>query len=188
MVNEFNQCYNKLVGEHYSGWNDDQIKQHARELFHQNKNKHFVYEHVWVMLKIDPKWKANTPMQRSSKKVRTDESGAYTSSSNVDSSFDIDDSEVRPLGQKAAKKEKRKEKSKTNEQDVDGELNQIRRMLKKHKEEKLQAMENLANKLDNYNFGSDYEILLKDTPGMSEQQLKIHEQMCSILKVKYNIP
>ncbi|XP_027174774.1 glutathione S-transferase T3-like [Coffea eugenioides] len=113
MVNEFNQYYNKLVGEHHSGWNDDQIKQHARELFHQNKNKHFLHEHVWVLLKNDPKWKANTPMQRSSKKVRTDESRAYTSSSNADSSFDIDDSEVRevhPLGQKTAKKGKRKGK------------------------------------------------------------------------------
>ncbi|XP_027108946.1 glutathione S-transferase T3-like [Coffea arabica] len=190
MVNEFNQYYNKLVGEHHSGWNDDQIKQYARELFHQNKNKHFLHEHVWVLLKNDPKWKANTPMQRSSKKVRIDESGAYTSSSNADSSFDIDDSEVRevrPLGQKTAKKGKRKGKSKKNEQDVGGELSQIRIMLKEHKEEKLQAMENLANKLDNYNFRSDYEILLKDTTGMSEQQLKIHEHMCSILKAKYNI-
>ncbi|XP_027071957.1 glutathione S-transferase T3-like [Coffea arabica] len=62
MVNEFNQYYNILVGDHHSGWNDDQIKQHARELFHQNNNKHFLHEHVWVLLKNDPKWKVNIPM------------------------------------------------------------------------------------------------------------------------------
>ena len=33
MVNEFNEHYNILVGEHHSGWNDGQLKQHARELF-----------------------------------------------------------------------------------------------------------------------------------------------------------
>ena len=36
---------------------------------------------------------------------------------------------------------------------------------------KIQAMDNLANKLENYNFSRDYEILLKDTTGMTEQQL-----------------
>ena len=67
MVNEFNQYYNRLVGKHHSGWNDDRIKQHARELFHQNNNKYFLHEHVWVLLKNDLKWKVETPMQRSSK-------------------------------------------------------------------------------------------------------------------------
>ena len=49
----------------------------------------FLHENVWLLLKNDLKWKANTPMQRSSKKIRTDESGAYTSSSNANSSFDM---------------------------------------------------------------------------------------------------
>ncbi|XP_027150484.1 glutathione S-transferase T3-like [Coffea eugenioides] len=135
-------------------------------------------------------WKVNAPMQRSSKKIRTNENGAYTSSSNADSNFDIDDNEareVRPPGQKASKKGKRKAKSKVNEENVSGEFDQIRKMLMQQKEEKLQAMENLANKLESYNFRSDYEILLKDTTGMTYQPLRIHEQMFSILKAKYNI-
>lgn len=67
---------------------------------------------MWVLLKNDPKWKVNTPMYRSSKKIRTNESGVYTSSSNVDSNFDVDDNEareVRPPGQKASKKGKRRQ-------------------------------------------------------------------------------
>ncbi|XP_050222546.1 glutathione S-transferase T3-like [Mercurialis annua] len=105
MVNEFNQHYNKLAAEHHSGWSDDQLKQRARELYFQIRKKHFILEHVWVMLKDDPKWKANCPPQHASKKTRLDEFGAYTSSSNPDINIDIDDSEVeiRPIGQKAAK-------------------------------------------------------------------------------------
>ena len=40
-VNVFNQFYNKLMGEHRSGWSDDQIKQHARELYYQSQKKTF---------------------------------------------------------------------------------------------------------------------------------------------------
>ena len=41
MVTEFNGIYNKLRSEHHSGWSDDQLKEHARELFFQSKKKHF---------------------------------------------------------------------------------------------------------------------------------------------------
>ena len=75
-----------------------------------------------------------------------------------------------------------------NEEKFGGELNEIRSILKQQKEKKLQAMENLANKLESYTFNNDYEILLKDTTGMTVQQLRIHEHMSSILKAKYNIP
>ena len=76
------------------------------------------------MLKDNPKWKINNPLQRFSKKIRTTESGAYTSSSNVDTSLDIDDNEaeVHPIGQKQVKKEKRKGKSKVNEENKNEEL------------------------------------------------------------------
>ena len=41
VVNAFNQIYNKLLGEHHSGWSDDQLKEYAREVFHQNRKKMF---------------------------------------------------------------------------------------------------------------------------------------------------
>ena len=40
-VNAFNKIYNKLSGEHHSGWSDDQLKEHTRELFDQNRKKTF---------------------------------------------------------------------------------------------------------------------------------------------------
>ena len=64
---------------------------------------------MWVLLKNDPKWRANTPLSTSSKRAKNNESGAYTSSSNAETN----DNEVRPIGQKATKAQlKRKGKAK----------------------------------------------------------------------------
>ncbi|XP_039133241.1 uncharacterized protein LOC120270288 [Dioscorea cayenensis subsp. rotundata] len=82
-----------------------------------NCKKHFIYEYVWVMLKDDPKWKTSTSLGRSLKKLKINENGAYTSSSNEDTCIDIDDSEVEvcPIGRKAGKaKTKAKQKGKAN--------------------------------------------------------------------------
>ena len=92
-----------------------------------------------MILKDDPKWKTNSPLQRFSKKIRTTESGAYTSSSNVDASLDIDDNEteVCPIGQKQAKKGKRKGKSKMNEENNNDELQAFRNMVEAKYDKKL---------------------------------------------------
>ena len=90
MVNEFNQAYNKILSEHRSGWSDDQVKERDQEIYYQNRKKHFNHEHVWLMVKNDPKWKANYSLPRSSKKSKTSESRAYTSSSNTDIPVDLD--------------------------------------------------------------------------------------------------
>ena len=81
--------------------------------------KHFQHEHVWVMVKDDPKWQMVTPMPKSSKRTKNNESGAYTSSSNADTSvgIDEDEAEVRPTDQKAAK-EKSESKRKGKEKGV----------------------------------------------------------------------
>ena len=67
--------------------------------------KKFKHEHVWVIVKDDPKWQTVVPMPRSSKRTKNNESDAYTSSSNVDKSVrpKQDEVEVRPTGQKTAK-------------------------------------------------------------------------------------
>ena len=75
LVNEFNQIFNKLKAEHRSGWSDDQVKEHARELFFQNRRKHFTHEHVWTLLKDEPKWRMNSPLPHSSKRTKNNESG-----------------------------------------------------------------------------------------------------------------
>ena len=77
-----------------------------------------------VILKDDLKWKTNNHMQLFLRKTRIDKSRAYTSSSNLDTSLDIDDNEVEvsPIGQKVVKNGKRKRKSKVNEENKNKEL------------------------------------------------------------------
>ena len=62
----------------------------------------------------NPKGQPVIPISRSTKRTKNTESGAYTSSSNANTSEDVevDEVEVRPIGQKEAKdKAKRKGES-----------------------------------------------------------------------------
>ena len=81
LINEFNQLQNKLLGEHHNEWSYDQLKERTPTLHYQDRKKHFIHEHVLVMLEDDPKWKANTPLPRYSKKLQINESSGYNSSS-----------------------------------------------------------------------------------------------------------
>uniref|UniRef100_A0A7N0UHS3 Myb-like domain-containing protein n=1 Tax=Kalanchoe fedtschenkoi TaxID=63787 RepID=A0A7N0UHS3_KALFE len=105
-VNEFNGYYNQIVYDHHSGWSDNQIIE-ATQLNWKNahKKKEFPYMHIWEMVKDELKWAAQIEAQNASKKAKTSESGAYTSSSNCDAdeySYGGNESESRPIGQKAA--------------------------------------------------------------------------------------
>uniref|UniRef100_A0A7N0U2X0 No apical meristem-associated C-terminal domain-containing protein n=1 Tax=Kalanchoe fedtschenkoi TaxID=63787 RepID=A0A7N0U2X0_KALFE len=116
-VNEFNGYYNQIVSDHHSGWSDNQIIEAARLNWkNAHKKKEFPYMHIWEMVKDEPKWAAQIEAQNASKKAKTSESGAYTSSSNRDAdeySYGGNESESRPIGQKTAKR-KVKEKGKKN--------------------------------------------------------------------------
>ena len=81
--------------------------------------KRFNYEHMWVLLKNDPKWRANALLSTSSKRAKNNESGVYASSSNAETNND----EVCPIGQKAAKAQlKRKGKAKETAKKRSGRL------------------------------------------------------------------
>lgn len=185
-INEFNQLHNKLLGQHHSGWSDDQLKDRARELYYQNRKRNFTHEHVWVMLKDDPKWRANPPLARASKKTKVNESGAYTSSSNADTSVDedVDVVEVRPMGQKAAKeKAKRKGKSQATDKFNNEEWEKKWRDVDEWRKEKLTKLENLQK---SYELQADHQILTMDTSHMNADQLENHRFMCGVIKSKYN--
>uniref|UniRef100_A0A7N0SX20 No apical meristem-associated C-terminal domain-containing protein n=1 Tax=Kalanchoe fedtschenkoi TaxID=63787 RepID=A0A7N0SX20_KALFE len=164
-ANEFNGYCNQIVSDHHSGWSDNQIIEAARLNWkNAHKKKEFPYMHTWEMVKDEPKWAAQIEAQNASKKAKTSESGAYTSSSNQSC----------PIGQKAAKR-KVKEKGKKN---VTESVNAP----------KLVVLNEIKNKAKDDTLCADYEILMKDTTTMSDQQLAIHNHMCSIIKAKHGIP
>ncbi|XP_039141194.1 glutathione S-transferase T3 [Dioscorea cayenensis subsp. rotundata] len=185
LINKFNQIYNRLLGEHHSGWSDDQLKEHARTLYYQNRKKHFIHKHVWVMLKDDPKWKPNTPLARSSKKLKINESGAYTSSSHADTSIDVDDSEVevRLIGQKATKAKRKGKSNVVEKSNIDEQMKARWAELQEWRNEKLAEVRSLKK---SFEMVADHQILTMDTSHMNAEQLE-NRLMCNVIKSKYNI-
>uniref|UniRef100_A0A7N0UWM9 No apical meristem-associated C-terminal domain-containing protein n=1 Tax=Kalanchoe fedtschenkoi TaxID=63787 RepID=A0A7N0UWM9_KALFE len=170
-----------------TGWSDNQIIEAARLNWkNAHKKKEFPYMHIWEMVKDEPKWVAQIEAQNASKKAKTSESGAYTSSSNCDAdeySYGGNESESRPIGQKAAK---RKEKRKKEELNVEFETRWKR--LEEFQAKKLAVLNEIKNKAKDDTLRADYEILMKDTTTMTDQQLAIHNHMCSIIKARHDIP
>ncbi|XP_042410294.1 uncharacterized protein LOC121999716 [Zingiber officinale] len=118
MVNEFSVTYNNFYIHRQNDWSDENMLENALNMWKvNNKGKDFKYMHVWRVLKEYEKYTSQSVAHYSNKKARTSESGGNTSTSNPDTSVDLDDSEVRirPIGQKAAK---RKGKSKARESDT----------------------------------------------------------------------
>uniref|UniRef100_A0A7N0URK0 No apical meristem-associated C-terminal domain-containing protein n=1 Tax=Kalanchoe fedtschenkoi TaxID=63787 RepID=A0A7N0URK0_KALFE len=191
-VNEFNGYYNQIVSDHHSGWSDTQIIQAARLNWkNAHKKREFPYTHVWEMVKDEPKWAAQVGTQNASKKTKTSDSGAYTSSSHhdqEDSTHEGNKSESRPIGQKAAKRKmKGKEKKDVNEP-VAEEFDNRWKRLEELQAQKLAVLNEIKNKAKDDTLRADYEILMKDTSKMSDQQLIIHNHMCSIINARHDIP
>ncbi|XP_062093529.1 glutathione S-transferase T3-like [Humulus lupulus] len=93
------------------GWFDEKILDNAHQLYKsENRNSNILLVDCWRLLKDESKW--NTMYQpKVGKRTKVSESGAFTLSSNADSSDD-EVREVCPTGQKAAKR-KGKEKKDT---------------------------------------------------------------------------
>uniref|UniRef100_A0A7N0TR55 No apical meristem-associated C-terminal domain-containing protein n=1 Tax=Kalanchoe fedtschenkoi TaxID=63787 RepID=A0A7N0TR55_KALFE len=184
-VNEFNGYYNQIVSDHHSGWSDNQIIEAARLIWkNAHKKKEFPYTHVWEMVNDEPKWAVQAGAQNASTKTKTSESGAYTSSSNHDieeNTYEGNESESRPIGQKAAKRKMRGKEKKNVTESVAEEFNHRWKRLEELQSEKLAVLNEIKNKAKEDTLRADYEILMTDINIMSDQQLIIHNHMCSII-------
>uniref|UniRef100_A0A7N0SVY4 Myb-like domain-containing protein n=1 Tax=Kalanchoe fedtschenkoi TaxID=63787 RepID=A0A7N0SVY4_KALFE len=100
-------------------------------------------------------------------KAKTSESGAYTSSSTHDAneySYGGNESDSRPIGQRL-----------------------LNEKLEEFQAKKLSVFKEIKNKVKDDTLRADYEILMKDTTIMSDQQLANHNHMCSIIKARHDI-
>ncbi|KAH7670548.1 NUDIX hydrolase-like domain-containing protein [Dioscorea alata] len=112
------------------------------------------------------------------KEIKINETGAYTSSSNADTSIDIDDNEAKA-------KVKRKGKSNAVEKpSVDEEMEARWAELREWRNEKLAKVPSLKK---TFEMVVEHQILTMDTSHMNEEQLENHRLMCNIIKSKYNI-
>ncbi|CAH1428505.1 unnamed protein product [Lactuca virosa] len=95
LVVAFNQIYLVLKSQHLSGWSDEDLKKGAFEHYSAIYATDFRHDHIWNLVKNEPKWKAAGTTSEASR-----------SSSNAQSLINLDDNEdtSRPIGTKAAKK------------------------------------------------------------------------------------
>ncbi|XP_073130496.1 uncharacterized protein [Henckelia pumila] len=167
-------------------WSNEDILVKAHEIWKTNNNtKPFKHEHVWRILKECEKYAPRH--HHANKKARTSESEGHTTSSNPDTSIDVDDCEVRirPMGQKAAK---RKGKMKAvNVEKWEKKMDLRWQKLEELHMEKIELQKNEVATREAEALHKDYEILMKDTSDITPEQLNIHLKICAKLKRKHGI-
>ncbi|XP_062104444.1 glutathione S-transferase T3-like [Humulus lupulus] len=156
-----------------SGWSDEQIIENAHQLYKsENNNSNFLLVDCWRLLKDEPKW--NTMYQtKGGKRTKVSDTGAFTSSSNADISDD-EVREVRPIGQKAAKR-KGKEKKDTHARFIEISERKASALEKLVAIKEKEAEDNRMTKYMDY--------LIMDTSHMTHEQKKDHENLCYISTV-----
>jgi hypothetical protein len=89
LIVHFNGVWIRMKRAHGSGESDDQIMDKACALYKREANeKPFTFDYWWKAVKDEPKWAKrpeNQEVRSTSKRVKQNESGAYTSSSNQES-------------------------------------------------------------------------------------------------------
>ncbi|XP_073307178.1 uncharacterized protein [Primulina huaijiensis] len=183
MTSLFNGIYNKVHSQWGSGCNDADILVKAHEEWMtepKNKNKPFKYEHVWRILAECQKFAPQSIDHRGMKKKKTSASGKYTSSSNPEMSVDEDEERScsRPIGQKAAK---RKGKNKL------AAYEELKESIDKNMEEFTVYTQQKLEEIRSHNRTREYQILMKDTTAMTQEQLRIHVHLCDEIKKKWGI-
>jgi len=82
-VTKFNSCWHRMKSAHGSGESDEQILERAHAVYKsENKQKPFLFEYWWRVIKDQPKWARVYPLEN--KRLKLNASRAYTSSSNQD--------------------------------------------------------------------------------------------------------
>ncbi|XP_042425829.1 glutathione S-transferase T3-like [Zingiber officinale] len=160
-IGKFSGWYNNFFNNRASGESDADVLAAIHDMSKKvYKNKAFKYEHVWKIITECEKWAPQSLSRHADKKARTSELGAHTSSANSDTDGDF---EIRshPIGQQKAK---RKNKARVTE---DEDFSMKWEQMQQYQKEKL-ALKELELKQ------KDYDMIMKDTSGMTETQLHWH--------------
>lgn len=189
-VHEFNECFIQLKNKNHSGLCDHQIKEAALDVYYSTCKKNFRYEHVWNLVKNEPKWRATT-LDFTKKKTKRVASSADARMSN-----DLHDNvvEIRPICQDTTKKQ---EKTKVMEQihcelhDPNVEFHRENmKIMRKHRESmdtRNRIDENLLKVKEERFKMEEIQTLFKDTHYMTDEQLEMYRNYCNKVRAKYNL-
>ncbi|XP_006605164.1 glutathione S-transferase T2 [Glycine max] len=189
LVQKFNGCYKQADKHRRSGSSEKDVLADAHMIYSQDIGKKFEVEHGWLLLKDQPKFDSEF-MSKCSKRTKVSTSGNYLSSSNPETPIEVEEYDTlspmsRPIGQKAAK---RKNKGKECPNTLD--LSSIESVMKDknmNTSKLIQLKEAQEKRLQEQERRMEYEILMKDTSNMSEQQHKDHEKYCDHIRKKTRI-
>ncbi|CAH1413012.1 unnamed protein product [Lactuca virosa] len=188
LVVAFNQIYLVSKSQHLSGCSDEDLKKGAFEHNSARYSTDFRHDHIWNLVKNEPKWK-----------VAGTTSEASRSSSNAQSVINLDDNEdtFRPIGTKAAKKAIKGKASKS----TSSSSSRLDEILEKHVHDNKKNYERYQKSLDLKNALKQEKIKVKqekikhdemsifflDPSTMSEEGRDIWRNRCEEIKIKYNI-
>ncbi|XP_015970859.1 glutathione S-transferase T3-like [Arachis duranensis] len=112
-VAQFAGCYDQASRNIKSGSNADDIKELAYKIYSTNYGKKFTFERHWNMLQLEQKWRNQLPTQSGgSKRTKVSATGAYSSSSNLETPLADEPGVDSPVCPQGSKKSKRKGKEK----------------------------------------------------------------------------
>lgn len=195
---KFSNLYNRIKAQKSSGWSDDQIIALAREEY-ASTGSYFQYEHVWNLVKDEPKWHEPVPFRP--KRTKTSASGDYSTSASDGHSIPIDLNDdtpisfeefnlvdepdeyqepTRPMGQKKAKA---KAKAKKKAEAEAGKMEELAEMMKKRTE----VADTFKQQMDQFLFNQDINILMMDRSHMDPERLATHKAICEQIKKKHNL-
>ncbi|XP_073061683.1 glutathione S-transferase T3-like [Primulina eburnea] len=191
-VNRFNANYNSVYNTYRSGHSDEDILWFAYEKYRdENNGVAFNLEHVWRIMKTRPLFSPQSDDHLvGTKKARISESGASNTSSNKVASIDLDinEEEIRPIGQKAAKKRYDSLfESFTQYTDIKKNESEWKQKELAIEEMKAKAALNKSEAKKSKYLLKQYEILSKDTSQMTPKQLIVHEHLCDQIREKWNM-
>ena len=157
----------------------------AYVIYSQDVNEKFNFEHAWRLLKEEPKWKSDNS-DSSCKRSKISNTGQYSTSSNTDAQtdeveYDPANTVSRPIGQKAAKRKNKQKVAESSNDAVD--VITLTNAMK----EKTDAMKRMAEAKETTNYNKWYEILMKDTSGMTPKQLETHQKFCDFVNRKLGL-
>ena len=190
IANQFNEltgesrtagCYKRARNMNCGEWSEINFMQQAHLFFEQEKGKSFNLVYWWEAVKDEVKWNDMYMQEYSSKRSKINDSGAYTTSSGATTTNEDTINASRPIGQKAAKKNKGKNKVTDAEEFVQQVIDiEARKMAAMEK--MTFAQQALA---DAQKFNVALAVLSKDTSHMSEDQRTKHEHLCEMLCAQF---
>ncbi|KAK1417873.1 hypothetical protein QVD17_27007 [Tagetes erecta] len=205
----FNNIIIQLREQRGSDFSDDQLKTQAHSVYFEKHNTHFIHEHVWNLVKDEPKWKKQIDIQEP-KRTKTFASLEYTMSDVNAPNDDVDDAplsiedcevnelacddvddvhlsledcEVNELPHPTSTEKAKEIPSKGNDIEdtakVDNIFHKMVDVLEQFNVKMTQMLELKEKKLE-------MEILYKDRSKMDPETLEFHKRHCSIIREKYD--